>query len=112
MIAPSSNQRRINYIVAFSFTLEDAADAEYQQTMGRLMSVARENKSFVKEDAVRLPDGSGLSVSYWRDLKGIEAWAENVEHKAAKLKGVRRWYKEYALTIAKVEHSSEFSRAR
>ncbi len=57
-----------------------------------------------------MPGGLGITVAYFRDLAGIEAWRAHAEHRAAKEHGREHWYQRYSLHIAKVEYSRGFER--
>ncbi|MGR3871082.1 antibiotic biosynthesis monooxygenase family protein [Streptomyces graminifolii] len=65
---------------------------------------------FLGEDSARVPGGLGITVAYFRDLAGIEAWRAHAEHRAAKEYGREHWYERYSLHIAKVEYSRGFER--
>ena len=50
----------------------------------------------------------GITISYWRDLEAIKTWKDDLDHKAAQIKGQKTWYSHYKVRIAKVEHDYEF----
>lgn len=52
----------------------------------------------------------GIFISYWRDLKSIDAWRNDALHREAKKEGSARWYDAYRTVITKVEHFKDFRR--
>ena len=45
----------------------------------------------------------GITVSYWKDLKSIEAWKKQKDHRLAQIQGKSSWYRQYKVRICKVE---------
>ncbi|MFC8518716.1 antibiotic biosynthesis monooxygenase family protein [Streptomyces sp. NPDC057257] len=102
------------YAVVFtSLRTEAAGDADdgYDRTAERLGELVKDIPGFLGEDSARTPGGLGVTVAYFRDLAGIEAWRRHEEHRAAKAYGREHWYERYSLHIARVEHSRGFERA-
>ena len=82
----------------------------YERTAAHLSRLVREVPGFLGEDAARTPGGLSVSVAYFRDLAGIEQWRDHPAHLAAKRRGRERWYEQYSLHIARVEHAHVFAR--
>lgn len=45
----------------------------------------------------------GITVSYWTDLKSIEAWKEHARHLYGQRMGKENWYSNYRIRIALVQ---------
>ncbi|MRX26631.1 antibiotic biosynthesis monooxygenase [Kangiella sp. HZ709] len=46
----------------------------------------------------------GITVSYWKDLESIKNWKANSKHLVAQKYGKEKWYSDFSVRIAKVEH--------
>ena len=92
-------------VIFSSFRTE--INEEYNETFENLMLAASELDDFLGMESVR--DGFGISVSYWKSIEGIREWKDNLQHIAAKRKGIEKWYESYMMRIARVDHDSYFS---
>ena len=98
------------YAVIFSSTLSDNAEG-YGAMAARMVALAREQEGFIDvESAARTSEGSGITVSYWRDLESIRKWKNVSEHAAAQRMGRDAFYRSYRLRIARVERDYGFER--
>ena len=97
------------YAVVFT-SLRTDGDNGYGATADRMGELVKGIPGFLGEDSARVPGGLGITVAYFRDLAGIEAWRAHTEHRAAKEYGREHWYERYSLHIAKVEYSRGFER--
>ena len=93
------------YAVIFTSIL-DHHDPEYYRINDLLRKQADKMEGFLGEDSAR--NDYGISVSYWRDLDSIEVWRQNSEHRWAKEKGKKDFYKAYNIRIARVEKEYDF----
>lgn len=94
------------YAVIFSsFRTEN--NEEYLEMNEKLLESASEIDDFLGIETVR--NGFGISVSYWKSIEGIQKWKNDLQHISAKIKGREKWYEEYMMRIARVEHDSYFS---
>ncbi|KUM95100.1 antibiotic biosynthesis monooxygenase [Streptomyces cellostaticus] len=98
------------YAVVFASNRTDRDTDGYTHTAHRLSDLVRGIPGFLGEDSAHTPGGLAISVAYFRDLAGIEAWRRDPEHLAAKQRGRERWYEQYVIHIARVEHSHGFTR--
>jgi heme-degrading monooxygenase HmoA len=87
------------YAVIFTSTL--AIDEGYSEMAILMEKLAKQQDGFIGIDSAR--EEVGITVSYWRDLDSIKIWKENVAHLQAQKLGKEKWYKSYAVRIAKVE---------
>lgn len=69
----------------------------------RMATLAAQQPGYLSMESTRSPDGTGITVSYWRDLATIKAWRENAEHKTAQQLGKQKWYTSYSIEIARIE---------
>ena len=98
------------YAVIFSSTLADDAEG-YGAMAARMVELAREQEGFIDvESAARTSEGSGITVSYWRDLESIRRWKNVSEHAAAQRMGRDAFYKNYRLRVARIEREYGFDR--
>ncbi len=89
------------YAVIFTSTLK-ITDEEYFETNELLIKELEKQDGYLGHESAR--DSIGITVSYWKDMESIKSWRNNKFHKDAQAKGKSKWYSEYAVRIAKVEH--------
>lgn len=93
------------YAVIFT-SLRSAADPEAYGRMADLLDeLARGQPGYLGIESVRDASGTGITVSYWRDEAAIFAWKRVADHRAAQQLGRERWYRDYALRVARVERA-------
>jgi heme-degrading monooxygenase HmoA len=51
------------------------------------------------------PEGSSLSVSYWRDDASIRRWKQNADHLIVQKLGKEKWYPAYAIKVVRVDRA-------
>jgi heme-degrading monooxygenase HmoA len=61
-------------------------------------------------DSVRDADGSGITISWWRDEAAAIAWRDDPEHVRIRDRGRAVWYDSYRVVIATVERSYDWAR--
>ncbi|NKB57373.1 MAG: DUF4188 domain-containing protein [Alphaproteobacteria bacterium] len=93
------------YAVIFTSVNADTDHTEHQKMTLRMLELASAYDGYLGIEPARNPDGSGVAVSYWRDLETIQQWARDPEHLIAKEKGRTAWYDHYMIRIAKVERA-------
>ena len=88
--------------IAVIFTNVYAAkpDDGYVQTADAMVKLAAKQDGYLGVESVRGDDGTGITVSYWRDEDSIKKWKSVTEHQAAQKAGMKRWYKAYTARIA------------
>ena len=90
--------------VIFTSVFAGKDEEAYEQTAERMLELAAGMEGFLgAETPPRSRSGLGITVSYWRDEAAIARWRAHADHRAAKAAGRRRWYRAYALRIARVE---------
>ena len=89
------------YAVIFT-SRRTAGDAGYEAMAARMVELGSKQPGFLGIDSVRDADGTGITVSYWRDEAAIRAWKQDTEHQQAQRGGQQTWYSDYSVRIAKV----------
>jgi heme-degrading monooxygenase HmoA len=97
------------YAVIFTSTLADKNEG-YAKAAERMVGLASQQPGFLGVESVRGADGLGITVSYWEDVKSIQAWKAQIEHQEVQKAGKERWYGSYKLRISKVEKDYGFSK--
>jgi heme-degrading monooxygenase HmoA len=98
------------YAVIFTSQRTDV-EAGYGDMAERMVALAAEQPGYLGVEGARGADGLGITVSYWESLEAIAAWRRHAEHQIARDTGRERWYEQYALRIAKVEHAYGWARS-
>jgi heme-degrading monooxygenase HmoA len=79
--------------------------------MARVMEeMGAKQDGYLGIESVRSADGTGITVSYWRDEAAILAWKRDTEHQKAQRGGRQTWYAVYEVRIARVERAYGFQR--
>lgn len=89
--------------VIFSSLRSEEDESGYAKTAGRMEELASLQPGFLGIESARGADGFGISVSYWRDIKSAQEWKHHAEHRIARERGRRTWYRDYTARIAIVE---------
>jgi heme-degrading monooxygenase HmoA len=92
------------YAVIFT-SQRTAGDHGYGAMAERMVELGSKHDGFLGIDSVRGADGTGITVSYWRDEASIQAWKRDAEHQGAQRAGRESWYAAYEVRIAKVERA-------
>lgn len=80
----------------------------YGQTADAMLALAAKQDGYLGVESVRDGDGTGITVSYWRDETSIRNWKAVGEHQAAQKAGKGKWYKAYTTRIATVTREYSF----
>ncbi|MGW0879013.1 antibiotic biosynthesis monooxygenase family protein [Streptomyces sp. NPDC002671] len=110
-VSPTPTFEPPYYAVVFTSLRTENDPDGYQRTAAHLSGLVKDIPGFLGEDFAHTPGGLAISVAYFRDLAGIEQWRRHPEHLAAKREGLRQWYEQYSIHIARVEHANAFLRA-
>jgi heme-degrading monooxygenase HmoA len=98
--------------VIFNYRLRDVDLGEYYRGQERLMNKALRLPGFYGEEAIRLGDQNGVSVSYWRSPEDIKEWRDDLDHKATRRLGIANWYQQYDLRVAQITRTYGLGRER
>ena len=97
------------YAVIFTSVRTDG-DHGYEQRAEEMFRLAADQPGFLGVDSTRGAEGLGITVSYWRDEESIRAWRAHADHARARADGRAHWYESFALHVARVERSYDFTR--
>ncbi|ANF98731.1 antibiotic biosynthesis monooxygenase family protein [Paenibacillus bovis] len=101
------NRETPYYAVIFTST-RTAGDQGYGQMADRMEQLGSAQPGFLGIESYRNLDGTGVTISYWRDLDAIRQWKSNAAHQIAQQKGQQQWYAEYSVKVCKVEREYSF----
>ncbi|PFG64127.1 heme-degrading monooxygenase HmoA [Thioclava sp. ES.031] len=90
------------YAVIFA-SLPGASDEGYGAMAEQMAALAAQQPGYIGMESARDGTGFGLTVSYWADEAALIAWKAVAKHQLAQQLGKDRWYRHYALRVAKVE---------
>jgi heme-degrading monooxygenase HmoA len=99
------------YAVVFTSVRTEEDDAGYAVTAETMEKMAATQPGYLGVESARGEDGLGITVSYWASLEAIRAWRAVAEHAEAQRMGRAKWYRAYALRVAKVEREYGFERS-
>lgn len=95
------------YAVIFT-SIRTEGDNGYSKMTEEMVEMVKKQPGFLGFESAR--EDVGITISYWKDLKSIEIWKNNVEHKIARIKGKEVWYKYFKVRIAKVDKDYSFEK--
>ena len=97
---------------AVIFTNRRAAgnEADYDRAAARMVELAQQIDGYLGIESVRGDDGTGITVSYWRDADAIAEWRAHPEHLDAQASGRSEWYAWYELRVATVDRAHSYTR--
>lgn len=95
------------YAVIFT-SLRTDGDKGYAEMADLMVHLAQKQEGFLGIESAR--EDIGITVSYWKDLKSIKDWRDNIDHTAAREKGRKEWYIHFKTRIAKVERDYGFEK--
>lgn len=93
------------YAVIFT-SIRSEGDNGYSEMSDKMSELVLNQDGFLGFDSAR--QGTGITVSYWRDKESIKNWKENIEHSLAREKGRSDWYKCFTVRIALVEREYSY----
>jgi len=94
--------------VIFTNTQNDEGLEGYGQTAGDMVRLAHEQDGFLGYESAHDRDGTGITISYWRDELSIKTWKQQADHMAAQRSGREKWYRSYITRIAHVDRDYAF----
>lgn len=94
------------YAVIFTSTRTDHDEKGYADMAVKMAELAKTQFGFLGIESAR--NDIGITVSYWKDMKSINRWKSNIDHKLAQELGKQKWYKSYKVRIAKIEYEYDF----
>jgi heme-degrading monooxygenase HmoA len=98
------------YAVIFT-SRRTEGDHGYGAMARKMEELGSSYDGFLGLESVRGADGTGITVSYWRDEAAILAWKRDIEHQQAQRGGRETWYEACEVRIARVERAYGFQRS-
>ena len=99
------------YAVIFT-SRRTEGDRGYGAIARKMEKMGANRAGYLGIESVRGADGTGITVSYWRDKSAILAWKRDSEHEKAQHGGRETWYAAYEVRTARVERAYGFQRER
>jgi len=97
------------YFAVIFTSKRTARDPEgYDATADTMVEMAARMDGYLGMESTRSEDGTGITVSYWRDEAAIAAWRTVSEHLTAQKQGRENWYDSYHVRIARVTRAYSF----
>src|SRR5262245_28101125 len=109
MSEPATTPQPPYYAVIFTSTRTPGDDG-YGAMAERMVELASSYPGFLGIESARGADGLGITVSYWASEEAIRVWHADAEHRVAQELGRTKWYRRFALRVARVERAYEFTR--
>ena len=78
----------------------------YTKMAENMERLVRQQPGFIGMDSAR--GETGITISYWEDLKAIKNWRANIDHQTAQELGKEKWYQSYRVRICRVEKEYSF----
>lgn len=98
------------YAVIFVNQRTPQDGAGYGEMAEKMVAMAARQPGYLGVDSVRDASGYGITISYWDSEQAIATWRADLEHRQAQAQGRADWYSHYALVVAKVERTNQFTR--
>ncbi|GHJ47965.1 hypothetical protein Cs7R123_53070 [Catellatospora sp. TT07R-123] len=110
MITPYRDRPEPPYYAVIITSTPSGTDPEGYAAMGRRMGeLGAAQPGYLGRESMYAPDGSDLTVIYYRDPESIRAWQQHPEHLEAQRLGRDRWYARYRVEVARVERTYDFT---
>ena len=101
------SQQSPYYAVIFT-SLKSQYNEGYEEWGKRMFELVRQESGYLGHESYQNPDGTGVTISFWKDLQSIAHWKNNHEHQHAQELGRQKWYKHYRIRVCKVERDYVF----
>ncbi|MDB5738496.1 MAG: antibiotic biosynthesis monooxygenase [Sphingomonas bacterium] len=96
--------------VIFLSGRNDADDSGYAAAADAMARAAAVRDGYLGIDSVRGADGTGITISYWRDEAAALAWRADADHAAIRDSGRAHWYDWYRVIVTKVGRAYDWAR--
>lgn len=95
------------YFAVIFTSLKSDDEGGYAQTAAEMLRLAAAQPGYLGVESAR--EGElGITVSYWISEEAIAGWRRHADHQTAQRAGRDRWYRAYALRVARVERDRFF----
>jgi heme-degrading monooxygenase HmoA len=83
----------------------------YAAANAEMEAAVRASPGFLGMDsAARAADGTGITICYWSDEAGVDAWRAHERHMEVRQQGRSVWYEDYKVIVARVERGYAWQR--
>jgi heme-degrading monooxygenase HmoA len=96
--------------VIFLSGRNDADDSGYAAAADAMARAAAVRDGYLGIDSVRGADGTGITISYWRDEAAALAWRADADHAAVRESGRAHWYDWYRVIVTTVGRAYDWAR--
>ena len=96
--------------VIFSSQRTDADAVGYAAAADEMDALARTQPGFVAVESARGADGFGITVSYWESEEAAKAWRAHPRHSEIREQGRAGWYESYAVHVAEVTRTYNWTK--
>ncbi len=97
------------WAVIFTSARTEGDEAAYEQTADAMLALAPRQPGYLGVEFAG-DAAASITVSYWESPEAIAQWKRQADHAAAQAAGRSRWYRRYALRVAKVERATFFEK--
>lgn len=95
-------------ITVFRSRLREEHADEFHVLADRMLRLATTMSGFVSYKSFASKDGERCSIIVFDSPEHLRAWREHPEHRQAQQLGRDRFYAEYSLAVAELEHQAQF----
>ncbi|AXH11753.1 antibiotic biosynthesis monooxygenase family protein [Halarcobacter bivalviorum] len=95
------------YAVIFEVEIADGKKEQYLNIAAHLKEQLVKMPGFISIERFQslVNEGKLLSLSFWEDENSLLNWKKNIDHMAAQKQGRESIFKDYKISIAKIERS-------
>lgn len=94
------------YAVIFTSKVSDDLEG-YEEMAEKMVILSMQQPGFLGMEYGEY-DGLSITTCYWDSEESIAAWKANLDHLPAQELGRGKWYKKFAIRIARVERETRF----
>ncbi|RXK07069.1 antibiotic biosynthesis monooxygenase family protein [Halarcobacter bivalviorum] len=95
------------YSVIFEVEIADGKKEQYLNIAAHLKEQLVKMPGFISIERFQslVNEGKLLSLSFWEDENSLLNWKKNIDHMSAQKQGRESIFKDYKISIAKIERS-------
>jgi heme-degrading monooxygenase HmoA len=98
-------------LALFAFRVRPESQAEFQETVHRMVELVQKVPGFISMDMFQSEDGRMLAVPRFESEEALLTWRNHPEHKAAQAKGKAAFFEDYWIDVCSTIRSYEFHRS-
>jgi heme-degrading monooxygenase HmoA len=97
-------------LALFAFRVRPEVQAEFHQSVERMVELVRHIPGFISMDLFSSQDGRTLALPRFESEEALLAWRNHPEHLAAQTKGKEAYFTDYWIDVCSVIRSYDFHR--